>query len=510
MDNSGKPGKTLLFALYFLLLAGICTRLFFEKQFNAAFSSLKFWGKETSQTLTVGFAEQFLSLDPLANDTGSRARLLHFYEGLVKVTPDLQIEPALAVSYGSLDDLTWEFRLRPNVYFHNGKQMVAEDVIASLNDAKNNPKSGVKDLASTIKSVKKIDDGVIQIITNSTDPLLLQKLSAVLIYPKERGEESFAIGTGPYKLEGNNTGVLLLKRFDKYWGDVPRFESVTLKTIGAKDQKSAVLKNGEVDILANLPADIASNFAFKNFDLKTLPSLEVNFLMFNFDGIFKEKALRQAVALGLRTDQLSKLAQGFAARANQFAGNGIFGYDPSIKSKEANVVEAKNIVMAANNNQRVSCTLDLPSGLELFGESVKEQLGKIGIDVKVKFLSSAELGKKIVGRESEFFFFGWKFDLGDALDFLTAVVHSQSGSFGQFNGGNYKNQEVDLLIEQAGSMLKSQERLLKMREVMKKITDEDIIGIPLFSPEVLYGVSKDIKWTPRVDGYVLAQEVKMW
>ncbi len=57
--------------------------------------------------------------------------------------------------------------------------------------------------------------------------------------------------------------------------------------------------------------------------------------------------------------------------------------------------------------------------------------------------------------------------------------------------------------------MKSSERLNYLRSAMKRITEEDIIGIPLFSPEILYAVSKDVEWKPRVDGYVLAQDVKM-
>ena len=48
-----------------------------------------------------------------------------------------------------------------------------------------------------------------------------------------------------------------------------------------------------------------------------------------------------------------------------------------------------------------------------------------------------------------------------------------------------------------------------MRSVFKTVTVDDIVGIPLFSPEVLYAVRKNLIWTPRVDGLVLAQEVKM-
>ena len=89
------------------------------------------------------------------------------------------------------------------------------------------------------------------------------------------------------------------------------------------------------------------------------------------------------------------------------------------------------------------------------------------------------------------------------------MAHSREGEFGAFNGSNYSNPKTDELIESAQKTMKSSERLNYLRSAMKRITEEDIIGIPLFSPEILYAVSKDVEWKPRVDGYVLAQDVKM-
>jgi len=503
--------KISTFGLYFLLLSLVIGMLFFEKQFDAAFWSIFGSVKDEEQGIVIGYSDPLVSLSPLANDSSSKPRLLHIYEPLVRLTKDLQIEAALAISYGVLNDTTWEFRLRPDVKFHNGKNLTVDDVIFSLNEAAQNSKSGVKDLVSTIKEVVKIDESIFHIITTSADPLLLQKLSMMMVFPKQN-EESKIIGTGPYKFIKYEADSLQLERFSDYWGIKPTFAKVVLKTVLSKQEKISALQNESVDILANLPADLATEFAFKGFDLKSLPSLEVNFLMFNFDGIFKARELREAVKLALRTDQLARLAQGFSSPTDQFVGNGIFGYDPSIPKREFDADLAKKKVaefVAASGQSTVKVTLDLPKGLEVFGNHIKTQMNQIGIDLQLNFLTPAELGKKIVGKQSEFFFFGWKNDLGDASDFLTAVVHSSTGNFGQFNGANYKNTEVDELIEKSQKTLKSGERLDELRKVMSTITVKDIIGVPLFSPEVLYAVSGDLRWQPRVDGYVLAQEVKL-
>jgi len=132
---------------------------------------------------------------------------------------------------------------------------------------------------------------------------------------------------------------------------------------------------------------------------------------------------------------------------------------------------------------------------------------RVGLAAEIRIHSIAEIGQLIQKRQSPFFFFGWRSDLGDALDFLTAVVHSPQATFGQFNGANYINPEVDKLIEESRETLDPRDRLRRMRRALAIITVQDMVGVPLFSPEVPYAVSGDILWEPRVDGYVLAQEV---
>lgn len=497
------------FIIYFLVLFLVSAKLFFEPQFNAAIDALKSLKTSAAQTLTIGYSEPFISTSALANDTASRSRLLSIFEPLVRVNPDLQIEPALAISYGAQDDLTWEFRLRPNVKFHNGQPLTIDDVINSLQTGREDSHSGVKDLGATFSQIQKIDDSTFRILTDSPDPLLLQRLSAFLIFPVSSGPEGL-IGTGPYALKENKNGIFTLDRFNDYWGKTDAmFDRVVLKTFQSRAEKIKALADGSVDIVANVPPDQASPFSFSKFELKRFPSIEVNFLMFNFDRIFARKTLRQAVQLGLNTDELAKLGQGFATPVSQFVANGIFGYDPSIEAPRLDLDAARELVKKSVGENGTKITLDLPSGLFVFGEAVKAQLKKIGIEVELAYLEPTELSKKIVQRQSAFYFFGWRADLGDASDFLTAVAHSPSGTFGQFNGSNFRNSEVDNLIETSLQTVAPEKRLLKLREAMKKITLDDIIGIPLFSPDILYGVRKGLNWTPRVDGYVLAQEAGM-
>ena len=490
--------KIVAFGLYFFALFLIVGKLFFETQFDAGTYTLKKFllgTEENIETLRIGLPDQATTLNPFANDSAVRARLLNVYEGLTRIDRDLKLEPGLAISYGALDDVTWEFRLRPEIYFHDGGRVTVDDVIFSLDSARKSS-SGVKDLLGTVDVIQKGGSDTLYIKTSEPDPLLPSKLAFIFIVSQNANA-----GTGPYEIKKNENGILELQRFEKYWGERPAYKNVVLKTIYKKDGKIAALKNNDVDILANLPADLGSDFSFKDFKLQKQPSLEVNFLMFNFNGIFASQKLRQAVKSALDTGELMRLAQGFAVPATQFVANGIFGYDPEIKEKE---------IIANEKLTGIKLKLDLPRGLESFGKALEKQLEAVGLDSDTKFLNPSALAKKIEsGNSADIYFFGWSTELGDAFDFLTSVAHSREGEFGAFNGSNYSNPKTDELIESAQKTMKSSERLNYLRSAMKRITEEDIIGIPLFSPEILYAVSKDVEWKPRVDGYVLAQDVKM-
>ncbi|MBP9717782.1 hypothetical protein KBD59_00590 [Candidatus Gracilibacteria bacterium] len=496
-------------ALYILLLVIVTSALFFERDFSEFWQRILGGTTSIDRTLTIGYSESLVRLHPLANDTASRARLLQVYEPLVRVTPDLSIEPALAISYGALNDHTWEFRLRPRVVMHDGSTLTIDDVLLSFQEARFNTTSQLRDLTSSIEKIEKISDELLHITTVKTDPLLPQKIASILIY-KTAANAQNATGTGPYIISNSTEKELVLTRFENYWDILPTYKNVRLVTLTTRDEKIAALKEATVDLLAYIPADIGFDFDYADYRLKELPSLEVNFLLFNFKSVFSDKNLRSAVLYAIDPAIMGRLGHGFTTVADQFVANGIFGFNPLLSFKRPDLEKAKSFADKAGvpvTNYK-PITLDIPQGLELVGKTITKQLSDIGLQVSVNSISSAKLSTKIVQQPADMFFFGWRSDVGDASDFLAAVAHSRSGQFGQYNGIGYTNSLVDLLIEESASTLQSNLRLQKLREALKIITSDDVIGVPLFSPDVLYAVSQNIRWQPRVDGYVLAQEVR--
>ena len=101
------------------------------------------------------------------------------------------------------------------------------------------------------------------------------------------------------------------------------------------------------------------------------------------------------------------------------------------------------------------------------------------------------------------FVIGWQAENGDAGDFLDAFIHSK----GEYNNGRYVNVVVDKLIENSRKELDPAKRLQTLQKIME-LVNNDLIGIPLFESSRLYAVKKGVVWEPRLDGLVLASDVK--
>ena len=133
------------------------------------------------------------SMDPYARqETFLLTFNSNIYDPLIRRDKDLKLEPALATKWGQLDPTTWFFDIRPNVKFHDGSTLTADDVVFSLNRA-NGPGSNVNGNFSSMKSIKKVDDYRVEVELLVPDPLLADKWSSISIMSKAWCEKNNAV-----------------------------------------------------------------------------------------------------------------------------------------------------------------------------------------------------------------------------------------------------------------------------------------------------------------------------
>lgn len=499
--------------LFVLSFIWVSAQLFFERETDNVLTSVKniFGSQQSISTLThlkVIYPDDALSLEPTLLDPASRQRLVNIYEPLVKTDRDLNLQPSLAVSWGIIDDKTWAFSLRPDVVFHDGSAFDALDAAASIRRAILYSGSELTSMLDSIdiEGVDVINDFMIRVKTLTPDPLLLHKLSNVLMIPREyEKEEDFRpIGTGSYELKSWIPGdILRLKRFADYWGVNSRFEEVEMIVRLNKSERVNMFLNEEAHLLAFVPFDAVTTVEEKGFEIDLIPSLEVQFLLFNVQSrYFDDIKNRKVFSLAIDQAALTEDVGGYARIVNQFVSNGIFGFNPKIKPHEYDLEKAKEL---AQETGLIGKTIyfHLPKGLDVLGEHVRQQLSKIGIYVVVSYMEMDKLWESIKDSSADLYFFGFKSDLGDSSDFLNVVVNSD----GAFNVGSYANSQVDKMIDFSLTSMDQTVRLENLQEAMRVIVEQDVIGVPLFEYETLYSFVDAIDIEPRIDGLIYFDEI---
>ena len=508
-DPMVRRGLKIVSVFFFILVFIFVTGKLFAPARTEQFLYLfKKVDQSAEETLVIGLSSGINSFDPTTGTVANRQVLLNIYEGIVFVDRNLEIQPGLAVTVGSVDDVTWEFRLRPGVLFHNGNTLTLDDVSASLAYARRDD-SGIKNILDTIDTFEKVTDDIFRIKTTSPDPLFLQKLARVLVFPKNAesiiGKEP--VGTGPYTLKTVREGNVVLERYPEYWGITPSFKSVWLETLSSRRERQNSLFQNSVDLLVDVPPELSLELEGREdvpYVFETLPSLEGAFLLFGFNGIMGDHRLRSAIYLTLDRTEIARLGFGFVRPSTQFVSPGIHGFNPGIVLPKIDTERAASLVKEVSPLDRVSGALDVPLGFEALGTFIQESLADIGIDLEVRLHEPQILEEKIKKHESDFHFFGWRSELADAGEFFDAVVKSS----GEYAPPGYRNEDLDARLDAVRFENDPVKRLQELRDIMRVAVTEDIIGIPLFTPQILYAISKDIIWTPRVDGYVIAQEVR--
>jgi len=507
--------KTLFIGLFLTSFIFVSAQLFFQEETNNFLVSAKdiFNNKDENsnqklEILQIIYPNEPSQLEPSAIDRTTRQRTENIFEPLVKFDRDLTPVPALALSWGLIDDTTWFFKLRPNVLFHDMTKFDVNDVVASLNRAQTYSKSSLIGFFDTIKKVEIIDQYNFKIITNTPDPLLIQKLSTLLIIPSEYAKKDFEkpIGTGPYIFDSwIPEEELILKRNKNYWGKKSVFKEVKLLTRVDKIERLNLFLSGKADFLAFVPQDTVNILYEKpdSYTIKTIPSLEVQFLLFNLKSkllgnIKNRKLINLSINKALLINQLGK----FVKPVNQFVSNGVFGFNPNIKITDYDLKKAKNLISNSELNGK-TLQFHLPIGLEILGEHIRTQLKEVGINVVVSYLEPDKFLSSIKEAKADIYFMGYRADLGDALPFFDEIILKNA----DFNFFDYSNKEINKLILNTKVEMINEERLKLLQTLMKKIIDDEAIGLPLFQYETVYAFNNKLDFEPRIDGLIYFDEL---
>src|SRR5215475_767730 len=296
-------------------------------------------GSSSAKALNVTWTNVALptNLDPaIGFDSDTLQVVRNVYEGLLEYVPGgTTVRPALAKSYtASPDGITYTFKLRPNVVFHDGAKLDADAVVTSLNRIRE-INQGPASLISSVKSFAASGpDTVVVTLAQPyaflpgvmpwlpiVSPDALKAHSTGSDPHAEKWFASNAVGTGPYMLGSfSPTTTITLTQNTKYWqpwtDGTPTAGSLTLNANVATQLE--LLQSGQVDFLGAISPDNAVTAkTLSNVTLLVQPGFEVQVLPLNMAKAPMDNAkLREAIVKAFNYSAFKTFNKGFGASAN--------------------------------------------------------------------------------------------------------------------------------------------------------------------------------------------------
>jgi peptide/nickel transport system substrate-binding protein len=466
--------------------------------------------------LRIGLHADPGSLDPhLQNEMVAYSVLSNVYESLVRFDANMSLRPLLAEGWVNPDDFSWRLLLRKDVRFHDGRPLTAEDVAFSLERARSLPGTRASALLVGVEEIRVQDEYTVDIVTRHPHPILLNKLASVFIVPdRSLNEIRHPVGTGPYKFVSRSGQKVDLRANTDYWGEPPSEKRVEIHFVPDREQRVIRLLAGQLDLVIRLaPEDRTTIEAARGMKMASRPSLMVAFLQASpHTPPFDDRRVRRAIHLALDRQALVRdflLGEGIVAA--QMVSPGLFGFAPDLAPVTPDPARARELLAEAGHPQGIRITLEHRTGLHLdrLQSLLREQLalGEITLDLQASPWS--ELYERITSRQAAFFLSGWVVTTGDSSDVLNAMAHTPDPDrgWGDTNVSGYSNPELDRLIERCDETLNIDERRELLQRAMRQFMD-DLVLIPLYVQNDLYGVREDLVFTPRQDSRLLAQEIR--
>ncbi len=456
-------------------------------------------------TLTVGVASTSVTngLDPhiILGDNTVWA-LSQIGEGLLHFDANMNIVPWLAHSYSISDDgLVYTFELEQGVRFHNGREMMAEDVKFSLERILD-PETGSRRRQNLeiIDRVVVVDDYTVEIHLQSAFAPFLANMVGVwaAVIPSESvnadGSITHPVGTGPFRFNNYDMGEnLTLDRNDDYWrDDVPFIDRVVMTPVSDDAARMVALRTGAVDIVTSVPSQLLPSLMAnenRGFELMVAPGTAWRMATMNTTRPpFDDVRVRQAVDLALDREEIM-LARtfGFGHVDNQVWAEGRFWrMDAELPQRDLDRV--RELLEEAGHGDGVDITIEARSVFLDDAQLVQSQLNEAGFNATIAVSDWAALAERMRAGNFDMVVTGagWYAD----PDGRYARFYMPGGP-ANWLAGSYNNPEVAELLTEARLVSVPEERRALYQQVF------DILQHDVPNP-ILYFMPMTMAWSHDV------------
>ena len=449
--------------------------------------------------LVVAAGTKITNTDPQSINNVQHKRLfllthdtLAYYDNEKK-----EIIPSLATSWKMYDDnVTWEFKLREGVKFHNGGNFTADDVIFSFERGKKSAIQSARFMFSYIKSMEAVDDYTVKIVLDKPNMDWLQLLSqpdmSILSRQAVEADEKKGpeIGTGTWvHKEFADSDYVLLSRFNDYWGELPKAETLKLVTIPEDSARLIALQNGEIDVCID-PNNSELNIISDDPKLELIQYKGTNLVYFAFNvskAPGNDQKLRQAIAYAINYDDVIKASyEGLAEKASSFWGWHQYGYAEDIEGYNYDLERAKKLMSESGypNGTKLEIMTNGQARV-IAAQVIQAQLKEIGVEVAINEVDSAGFTAQTNAGEHESCLYG--------ITYLTYGDDARrTYTFGSTTNKSFQNNArihelMDLSLEEPDP-----KKRLSYYHEWQEIANEEVAVIPVCYPLGAMGINKNV------------------
>jgi peptide/nickel transport system substrate-binding protein len=464
----------------------------------------------SAKTVNFALAATPITADPHYQQAGTDYHIYaNVMDRLVTLDPaTLAPRPSLAVSWRTVDDTTYEFKLRQGVKFHDGTPLDATAVKLNF-ERMLAVDTTTRSFTSRYKAVFAPDANTF--VIKLTAPyayavfnLGFFQMSVISPSSFTKGREwlaTHAVGTGPFMLtEWVNGQRMVLDRNPDYWGGAPKVDRVVVQVVPDENTRVAGLKAGDLDVIVDPPIpSVKGLLTDPGVTALKLPVARTYFIMYQLqDPVMSNLNVRQALAAAINrqdlvdyvTDDLNRLANNIIppeARDGKAT-------QPSVQI-EYNPDKARALLKESNvdfSNKKLTIVPEMSiSGARDTALAIQEDLRKVGIQTDVLFQENAQIqahykdGTYQLGPQS------WL--TADPDSALRRIFSSRS----PWHYPQLQDPQFEAWLDQASTMVDTQRVALYEKIFNDLLTKAEYL--PLYHKLEIVGVRRNVtglRWSP--------------
>jgi peptide/nickel transport system substrate-binding protein len=481
------------------------------------------------KTLIVGELWEVTNVDPVRSGTHVVEKTL-IAEPLVEIDTNFNIMPGLAQSWRNIDNLTWEFKLKENVFFHDGTPFDAESARWSLTRALN--ESPTVQSLSKIDRIEVVDPHTIRVITKTTNADLPEVLhySNTGIIAKSSVDSSGKfikpVGTGPFVFSSftPGSGNVEVVKNQRYHGKPANLDRIIFRPITDPNTRALAIENGEVDFTIDPPLNEINRMRnLKGITITPYETPRVYIAKMNMKhSPLNDIKVRQALSHAIDNNVIAEhVLYGIGSPAiGSYASNIAwvnraltpYTYDQALAKRllaEAGYTDTNGDGILDKGGKPLELrmiTYPERPGLPPIAQALQGYFADIGVTLKVDIMTQNAASPILRTPDWDFYL------MANATTMIPTPAYHLNDAFSTASNaatGGYSNPEVDKLLEELAGTFEQSKKYEIARQIQQIVHDDAAViwiayyGVGIVMKDTVTG----FVFNPTAHDYMLNTEM---